>query len=397
VDEPRRNDAFDQELRRAFAAGGGAPSGPHVDAEVAAAWIEQRLDEPARLAVETHLADCFDCQAMLATLARISPEGATARGEGLAWWRRLRAGWLVPATLAAAAALVIWVAVPEQRRASESVQSLTVPSSAPSPATTPDAAAPQTEPLEAERKALRQQPASPPPPAAAAAPSAPAAVAPVPPALERRERFADAAAPAAPEAAPAAPQRAPAAESDKASAKLEADAPAVDGLRNNRITVTGETPAAPPAPARQDAAAERPRGLNESITVGGALGATNAARAAGSSLTVAADGAARWRRDGVRIEFAPRGGASFVATSLPLAADALVAASAPGGTVCWMAGRAGVVIVTTDGVRFVRTAVPTSSNLVAIAATDARTALVTAADGRRYRTTDAGTTWSPLP
>ena len=118
MDEPRRNDAFDQELRRAFAAGGGAPSGPHVDAEVAAAWIEQRLDEPARLAVETHLADCFDCQAMLATLARISPEGATARGEGLAWWRRLRAGWLVPATAAAAAALVIWVAVPQQRATS---------------------------------------------------------------------------------------------------------------------------------------------------------------------------------------------------------------------------------------------------------------------------------------
>src|SRR6185436_12715553 len=115
VDEPRRNDAFDQELRRAFAAGGGAVSGPHLDAEVAAAWIEHRLDAPARRAAEAHLADCFDCQAMLATLARISPAEETASGGGVAWWRRLRAGWLVPATVAAAAALVIWVAVPQQR------------------------------------------------------------------------------------------------------------------------------------------------------------------------------------------------------------------------------------------------------------------------------------------
>ena len=107
MDEPRRNDAFDQELRRALAAGGGAVSGPHLDAEVAAAWIERRLDASARRTVEAHLADCFDCQAMLATLARISPAEETASGGGVAWWRRLRAGWLVPATVIAYAVVLI--------------------------------------------------------------------------------------------------------------------------------------------------------------------------------------------------------------------------------------------------------------------------------------------------
>jgi hypothetical protein len=62
-----------------------------------------------------------------------------------------------------------------------------------------------------------------------------------------------------------------------------------------------------------------------------------------------------------------------------------------------MAGREGIVVVTTDGTRFIRTAVPTPSDLVAVTATDARTAIVTAADGRRFRTADQGATWSLLP
>jgi hypothetical protein len=381
VDEPRRNDAFDRELRRAFAAGGGDLSGSHVDAEVAAAWIEHRLDEPSRLEVEAHLADCFDCQAMLATLARISPEEVTARGAGLAWWRRLRAGWLVPATLAAAAALVIWVAVPEQRRATESAQSFAPPPSAPSVSTTPDAAAPQSEPAEAERKELRQQPAAPSSPATVAPPlSAP---------LERRDRLADAAAPAAPLPAPAPPPP-PAAESDKASAKLEAVPTPVEAQRGNRFTVTGETPVAPASPRQEAAAGASARAVDS-------LGARAALRQSSAPLVVAADSAARWQRSGTAIEFAPRADVPFTTATLPVAADAIAAGSAPGGTVCWFVGRGGLVLVSTDGVRFVRVSAPAAVDLVAITATDARSATVTAAGGRRFRTADQGASWTPFP
>jgi hypothetical protein len=60
-------------------------------------------------------------------------------------------------------------------------------------------------------------------------------------------------------------------------------------------------------------------------------------------------------------------------------------------------GRGGTVLVSTDGVRFVRVAAPAETNLVGVAAADARSATVTAADGRRFRTADAGQTWSTVP
>ena len=88
VDEQRRrDDAIDRELRRAFARRRRtAAPGPHVDAEAAAAWMERRLDAPPRSSVEAHLAACADCQAMVATLARITPERASRAG-GLAGGR----------------------------------------------------------------------------------------------------------------------------------------------------------------------------------------------------------------------------------------------------------------------------------------------------------------------
>jgi hypothetical protein len=398
VDEPRRNDAFDRELRRALAAEGGAAPGPHVDAERAAAWMDRQLDAAAARSIEAHLADCPDCQALMATLARLAPD-VPAAGEGFAWWRRLRAGWLVPATVAAAAALVIWVAVPQQRSAQKS-DSLQTFGGAP-------AAAPQPAPPTV-------QPTQPAAPAAAPATSNDAsarAVAPPPAEFQKKaadlqqrrpQGFADQAAlpPPAPPAPPAAPapaleRRADAATQD-ADARVVAETPTVDALAGRRGNVAGGIPAPAPPPARQEAAAERQRALNESVAVGAAQGATSTLRAAAGLLTVASDGGARWRRTGSTIEFAPRD-TSFVAASLPVSADALVAASAPGGTVCWMAGRAGIVVVTTDGTRFIRTAVPTPSDLVAVTATDARTAIVTAADGRRFRTADQGATWSLLP
>ena len=46
--------------------------------------------------------------------------------------------------------------------------------------------------------------------------------------------------------------------------------------------------------------------------------------------------------------------------------------------------------MTTDGLRFTRVNPPAATDLVSVAATDARSATVTAADGRRFRTADQG-------
>ena len=396
VDEPRRNDAFDRELRRALAADGGGTPGPHVDAELAAAWMDRRLDTAAARSVEAHLAACHDCQALFATLARIAPDEAAANA-GAAWWRRLRAGWLVPATVAAAAALVIWVAVPQQRAAApapESVQARddrglgaggatprdTAPvapeaktAAQPGAAAETDAAADrrfaQSAP-EPQRKAAAFDRAA--PPVAPATPAAPAAAN----ELERRDRLADAAAP-------------PPAGSLKETIVVTGESPVVDSQTARRAAVAGAAPAPTPAPERQEAAsAAQGRLLRDNAQLAAGL------RAPGALTIIAVDGAARWRRVGTRVEFAPRADGGFSAVALPAPAEAIAAGSSPGGTVCWLVGSDGLVLLTTDGVRFARLSAPAPTSLVAVIAADARTATVTAVDGRRFRTTDGGATWT---
>jgi hypothetical protein len=373
VDEPRPNDAFDRALRRTLAASGASASGSHVDAELAAAWMERRLDTAAARSVETHLAGCADCQALFATLARIEAEDTAAPGA-LAWWRRVRTGWLVPATVAAAAALVIWVAVPQQRSANVSeppsqprAQSQAAQSSAP-PAPAPAAEAEPAADTRSTRSRSEPQ----------AKTAAPVAAPPATSELERRDRLADASA-------------ASSIESKKESIVVAGETPPVDAQSMRRAAVAGAaSAAAPAAPAaeRQEAAApSRDRLLREN--------AQFAAGLRGSALTiVAADGAARWRRTGTRVEFAPRADAGFTAAVLPVSADAIVAGASPGGTACWFVGNDGLVLVTSDGLRFARVPAPAATALVGVTAIDARSATVTAADGRRFRTGDAGATWT---
>jgi photosystem II stability/assembly factor-like uncharacterized protein len=61
--------------------------------------------------------------------------------------------------------------------------------------------------------------------------------------------------------------------------------------------------------------------------------------------------------------------------------------------VCWLIGSSGLVMVSADGVAFARVPIGERVDLTVINAIDARTATVTAADGRRFRTDDSGRTW----
>ena len=71
----------------------------------------------------------------------------------------------------------------------------------------------------------------------------------------------------------------------------------------------------------------------------------------------------------------------------------LTAGSAPTASVCWVVGRDGVVFRTTDGQTWGRLATPAVVDLIGIEASDASAATVTATDGTRYHTSDAGETW----
>jgi photosystem II stability/assembly factor-like uncharacterized protein len=57
-------------------------------------------------------------------------------------------------------------------------------------------------------------------------------------------------------------------------------------------------------------------------------------------------------------------------------------------------GKAGAVLLTTDGVTWRRVAFPEMADLSAVRATDARSATVSTVDGRMFTTTDGGETWS---
>jgi hypothetical protein len=54
------------------------------------------------------------------------------------------------------------------------------------------------------------------------------------------------------------------------------------------------------------------------------------------------------------------------------------------------------VLHTRNGTTFSRVSTPAAVDLVDVTATDVRTATVTAADGRRFRTTDTGATWTEV-
>ncbi|HXW82865.1 MAG TPA: hypothetical protein VEJ86_00530 [Candidatus Binataceae bacterium] len=74
----------------------------------------------------------------------------------------------------------------------------------------------------------------------------------------------------------------------------------------------------------------------------------------------------------------------------------LLAGSAPSPRVCWVVGRHGTVLLTTDASNWRLLTAPTSADLVRVDSTAAATATVTAADGARWSTHDAGVTWQKV-
>jgi len=73
----------------------------------------------------------------------------------------------------------------------------------------------------------------------------------------------------------------------------------------------------------------------------------------------------------------------------------IVAGASPSPRVCWLVGHGGLVLLSTDGRTFARVSTPVAADLAGVQASDARTAVVTAVDGRAFATDDGGLTWRP--
>jgi hypothetical protein len=97
--------------------------------------------------------------------------------------------------------------------------------------------------------------------------------------------------------------------------------------------------------------------------------------AASGSVQRSTDGGATWETQATGVTAMPTAGAS------------------PSPSVCWLVGPAGLVLITTDGRSWQRVPFPEIVDLVAIAATDDRTATVTAVDGRTFTTGNRGEAW----
>lgn len=178
--------------------------------------------------------------------------------------------------------------------------------------------------------------------------------------------------PAAPAADKKAEARVIAPELRKEIGRLEAD-----GLQR-QDAAAAPAAAAPSAPATAEAplAARRANSLAETI----------------ATEIVSPDPSVRWRIAGSLVERSTNGGASWDAVPVGIAA-VLTAGAAPTTTVCWVVGRGGVVLVSTDGRTWRRLAFPEITDLSSVLATDARTASVSTADGRIFSTSDGGLTW----
>ncbi len=92
------------------------------------------------------------------------------------------------------------------------------------------------------------------------------------------------------------------------------------------------------------------------------------------------------------VERSSDGGATWQGQSVKSDAE-ILAGAAPSVNVCWLVGRGGVILMTTDGKSWKKVPSPAVVDLVGVTAADAAFATVTAADGQRFSTGNGGRTW----
>jgi len=284
-----------------------------LDVETLAAWFDGGLSGAALADVQSHVAACARCQAVVGAMGRTRAAVAPPQpARSPRWWL----AWAVPAA-AAATAVAIWVAVPQQTNVAVNT--------APSSSLQKEEASPQSTPA---------------PPAQAAEPAAPPATAPTP-ARGARAKQADAAAPAAsPQSANNAVQQAP-------------------ELLNEAVSVRPAAPASAAAELRDETGRQ-----------GTAPGQLQARAAFANNVC----------------------GPMWPAPPAEVAGQ-ITAGSSPSAAVCWIVGRGGTVLRSTDQRTWQRLSLPMTVDLTSVKATDAQSATVVTADGRTFSTVDGGVTW----
>jgi len=313
------------------------PPGACLDAETAAAFVDEALSSRERSRLESHVADCARCQTLVAAIARTLPPPAPR-----VWWRKPAVAWLAPIAVAAAA-IIVWVTLPRQD-VPQPVAQMTRDAAPAPPQVSHDTAAP--------------------PPVAA--PSAAARTL----ARERRQKQ----------------------ESVRKEARDHAATPTETGAAA-QLGMLADSRAAVAAPAAEAPAAP----LAESVIVSteSQRVIANRLQARADSAIASPDAIVRWRIGADGTVFHTTDGGSTWEPQATGVNVTLTAGSSPSREVCWLVGPRGTVVITTDqGRSWQRIAFPVATDLVSIRASDDKTAVVLAADRRAFSTTDRGATWT---
>jgi hypothetical protein len=355
-----KDESFDRLLKETLRPGATPPSGNVcLDAETLAAWSDGSLSRREREAAEAHVADCERCLSTVATLVRTLP----AEPAKPAWSRWFSMRWIVPLTAATTAA-VFWIAV--QPDAPTSVPQ--VP--APSPSAVQASPPPDVPRSEAAARETVGQPAR--------AIVAPALSNPEPrlDANARDRAYDRAAAVPKPDEKDTDKRRQELADSPPALSAPRPVAEAVAPASPERATAPPAARPAPPAPPPPAAVAGELRRFSQARTIG----------------IASSDAQVEWRINGALVERSLDGGLTWQVRSTGVSTP-LTAGSSPSPNVCWLVGRNGVVLLTTDGETWRTLPAPEATDLVAVTALDGSRATVATSAGRTYLTQDAGRTW----
>jgi len=385
------SEPFNRALRAA--ARRSRPAGVCPDAALLAAYADNGVSADERRLIETHAADCAACLEHLALLGAVSleREAPAAPRSWLAHW-----GWLVPVATAVLV-VAVWVRMPEEKPSQDTrslpaavSDSRIVAESGPKPVLSePPSAqlggAVATAPVGAVGGG---QPA-----AARAARNKEKADQLTP--LERRDSARQVAVNAPPPVA-AAPSTPPSKAQEANARKTE---PLLDELSDKRAPPAAPAVAAPRAAdsAAKDAVQEKEQ---EQFRAAGPRREADRlmSKVSAAPLVASASPKETFRATGNRIELSEDGGSTW-RVAMSVAGETFTAAAcAPGGP-CWFGTTNGSVLRSTVRPAFKTStsSLPSKAAVLGITAEGSMGAVVTVEGGQRFRTTDGGTTWQPIP
>jgi cytoskeletal protein RodZ len=371
--------------------------------DVLAAYYDRSLDAPETARWEMHFSSCAHCREELAALTRSeAPAERTAPPKWLGSW-----GILAPAAAALALLLVLvvyrpWHKVPTRTEPAPQVASTSSPGPSEETKELAENAAPAPAPAkESDQKKLHGAP--PPSRAERVGTGVGAGVAGGMPSTSHR-------------AAKPAQKTAPATGAEWIPKPAQPEAQEQGDVTTSAASAqVAQAPAAPSPPAAEPAPLESNRATAASSAVkqhgesqnsdrfSAAVRRGTQADAVGRLRTLdtrslevripTPDRSVIWRAGQAGlVERSEDGGKTWKGQITSASAD-LLAGSAPTPNVCWVVGRGGTILLTTDGENWRKINSPTDADLVAIHATNAKKATVEASDGKRFRTEDSGVAW----